>query len=77
MSSLIESIRIRGGDVQQITQHGLSFLELSLPVPGFCHTKIQIKRECVEATDDVLLDALREAQVILDTVTSHILRTEE
>lgn len=79
MTALIESIRIRGGDVRQSDRHGLSFMELVLPLPGYSQAWIQIRRECRETplAEEVILETLREAQVIVDTVIERMLTGEE
>ena len=71
MSSLIEAVHIRGGTIKrQTTAHGFSLLELALPIPGMLQARIQITRPYVGETfsDEVVLDALSEAQMILNTI---------
>ena len=79
MSSLIEAIHIRGGQVQQTSQHGLTFLELSLPIPGFDQTQVQVTRKWDNANDkdQLLLEALREAQIILNSVQEKLREAQE
>ena len=79
MSPLIEAIHIRGGCVAETHYQDLTFLELILPIRGLQQTAVQIKRTYSGSVDkeELILEALREAQAVLDVVHDNLFSAQE
>ena len=69
VDALLQSIKVRGGELTKHINQGTHLLELSLPVPGRNDARVCIRKPYDKEVSSLdIMDVLYEAQHLLDSV---------